>query len=90
MAKRENMNTYQAATAPLATAAHRPPPSTGGWKIAAAAWMVTAVFILSNSATPLYMHWQRQFAFSSATLTVIFASYIAGLLGALLVADIGF
>jgi MFS family permease len=48
--------------------------------------MVTAVFVLSNSATPLYVHWQRQFAFSSATLTVIFASYIAGLLGALLVA----
>lgn len=80
------MNTHQACTAPLATAAYRPPPSLGGWKIAAAAWMVTAVFVLSNSATPLYVHWQRQFAFSSATLTVIFASYIAGLLGALLVA----
>lgn len=80
------MSTHRASTAPLATAAHRPPPSMGGWKIAAAAWMVTAVFVLSNSATPLYVHWQRQFAFSSATLTVIFASYIAGLLGALLVA----
>lgn len=80
------MSTHQACTAPLATATYRPPPSMGGWKIAAAAWMVTAVFVLSNSATPLYVHWQRQFAFSSATLTVIFASYIAGLLGALLVA----
>jgi MFS family permease len=48
--------------------------------------MVTAVFVLSNSATPLYVHWQDRFAFSSATLTVIFAAYIAGLLGALLVA----
>jgi MFS family permease len=48
--------------------------------------MVTAVFILSNSATPLYLHWQRQFAFSSGTLTVIFAAYIIGLLGALLIA----
>jgi MFS family permease len=80
------MNTHQAATAPLATAAHRPPSSTGGWKIAAAAWMVTAVFILSNSATPLYVHWQRQFGFSAATMTMIFAAYIAGLLSALLVA----
>jgi MFS family permease len=80
------MNTYQAATAPSAIADHRPPPSAGGWKIPAAAWMVTAVFILSNSATPLYVHWQRQFAFSSATLTLIFASYIVGLLGALLIA----
>jgi MFS family permease len=80
------MNTQQAAIAPLATATHRPPSSTGGWKIAAAAWMVTAVFILSNSATPLYVHWQRQFAFSAATMTMIFAAYIAGLLSALLVA----
>jgi MFS family permease len=69
-----------------AAALARPSPSVAGWKIPAAAWMVTAVFILSNSATPLYLHWQRQFAFSSGTLTVIFAAYIIGLLGALLVA----
>lgn len=56
------------------------------WKIGAAAWMVTAMFILSNSATPLYVHWQRQFAFSSATLTLVFGAYIVGLLCALLVA----
>jgi MFS family permease len=75
------MNTHHT-TAPLA----HPPPSAASWKIPAAAWMVTAVFILSNSATPLYLHWQRQFAFSSGTLTVIFAAYIIGLLGALLIA----
>jgi MFS family permease len=89
------MNTHQVATVPSSTvtttatataATRRSHPSMGNWKIAAAAWMVTAVFVLSNSATPLYVHWQRQFAFSSATLTVIFASYIVGLLGALLVA----
>jgi MFS family permease len=84
------MNTLQVAAAALAVNVRRPipapAPAAGGWKIAAAAWMVTAVFILSNSATPLYVHWQRQFAFSSATLTIIFASYIAGLLGALVVA----
>lgn len=50
------------------------------------AWMVTAVFMLSNSTTPLYVHWQEQMGFSSGMLTVIFALYIAGLLGTLLVA----
>jgi MFS family permease len=79
------MNTHQAINV-AAPGALRMPSSTSGWKIAAAAWMVTAVFILSNSATPLYVHWQQKFSFSSATLTIIFASYIAGLLGALLVA----
>ena len=80
------MNICQAAGAAPVIAVRRPPPPAGGWRIAAAAWMVTAVFILSNSASPLYLHWQRQFAFSSATMTVIFAAYIAGLLVALLVA----
>ncbi|RXZ38685.1 MFS transporter [Oxalobacteraceae bacterium CAVE-383] len=80
------MNTHPIAAAPSARAVRLPQASAGGWKIAAAAWMVTAVFILSNSATPLYVHWQRQFTFSSATLTIIFASYIAGLLGALVIA----
>jgi MFS family permease len=51
-----------------------------------AASMVMAVFMLSNSPTPLYVHWQQQLGFSSGTLTVIFALYIAGLLGSLLVA----
>ncbi|WP_405162365.1 MFS transporter [Nocardia sp. NBC_01499] len=53
-----------------------------------AAWPVMAVFVLSNAATPLYVVWQRQLGFSSGTLTAIFASYIAGLLGALLVAGV--
>jgi MFS family permease len=52
----------------------------------AAAWIVTAIFILSNSATPLYVRWQTAFGFSSATLTAIFAAYILGLLLTLLVA----
>ncbi|TCW84100.1 MFS transporter [Burkholderia sp. SRS-46] len=52
----------------------------------AAAWMITAVFMLSNSPTPLYVHWQERMGFSSGMLTVIFALYIVGLLGTLLVA----
>lgn len=49
------------------------------------AWMVTAVFILSNLPTPLYVYWQQEMGFSNGTLTLIFASYIAGLLITLLV-----
>lgn len=41
-------------------------------------WMITAVFILSNSTTPLYVFWQQELNFSNSTLTLIFASYIAG------------
>ncbi|MFJ8312608.1 MULTISPECIES: MFS transporter [unclassified Streptomyces] len=53
-----------------------------------AAWPVTAVFVLSNAATPLYVLWQRQIGFSRGTLTVVFACYIAGLIGSLLVSGV--
>ncbi|MFX0574972.1 MFS transporter [Nocardia nepalensis] len=53
-----------------------------------AAWPVLAVFVLSNAPTPLYVVWQRQLGFSSGTLTAVFACYIVGLLGALLVAGV--
>ncbi|WP_242910520.1 MFS transporter [Actinomadura terrae] len=53
-----------------------------------AAWPVTAVFVLSNAATPLYVLWQRDLGFSRGTLTVIFAFYIVGLLGSLLVSGV--
>lgn len=55
-------------------------------RMRSAAWMVTGVFMLSNTPTPLYVHWQEQLGFSSGMLTVIFALYIAGLLGTLLLA----
>lgn len=51
-----------------------------------AAWVVTAVFILSNAATPLYGHWRAEFGFGAATQATIFSSYVLGLLGTLLVA----
>lgn len=51
-----------------------------------AAWIVTAVFILSNAATPLYAHWQQSLGFASGTLTLIFGCYILGLLLTLAVA----
>lgn len=64
-----------------------PPPSPIWW-VWLAAWPVTAVFILSNAATPLYVLWQRDIGFSKGTLTVIFAFYIVGLIGSLLVSGV--
>ncbi|MFJ4005663.1 MFS transporter [Streptomyces sp. NPDC090023] len=47
-----------------------------------------AVFILSNAATPLYALWQHNIGFSAGTLTVVFAFYIVGLIGSLLVCGV--
>ncbi|GAY07703.1 MFS transporter [Pseudonocardia sp. N23] len=55
-------------------------------QLARAAWAVTAVFALSNSPTPLYGYWQRELGFSPGVLTVVFATYIGGLVLTLLVA----
>jgi MFS family permease len=63
----------------------RPAPT---WWVWLAAWPVTAVFVLSNVATPLYALWQRDIGFSKGTLTVVFAFYIVGLLGSLLVSGV--
>ncbi|MDJ0394245.1 MFS transporter [Rhodococcus sp. G-MC3] len=51
-----------------------------------AAFVVTAVFVISNSPTPLYVYWQQRIGFGSGTLTIIFAAYILGLLLTLLIA----
>ncbi|WP_435840805.1 MFS transporter [Streptomyces cinnamoneus] len=63
-------------------------PLAPRWWIWLAAWPVTAVFILSNAATPLYGMWQRDIGFSKGTMTVIFAFYIVGLIGSLLVSGV--
>ncbi|MEU1934981.1 MFS transporter [Streptomyces coeruleorubidus] len=63
-------------------------PRTPTWWVWLAAWPVTAVFVLSNAATPLYVLWQRDIGFSQGTLTVVFAFYIVGLLGSLLVSGV--
>jgi len=80
------MNMPRTAAVPLRAIVSPASPARKTWQILAGASMVTAVFVLSNSASPLYPHWQAQFGFSAGTLTVIFAAYIAGLLGALLLA----
>ncbi|WP_460728042.1 MFS transporter [Nocardia heshunensis] len=58
------------------------------WWVWLAAWPVTAVFVLSNAATPLYTVWQHTMGFSKGTMTVVFAFYIVGLLGSLLVSGL--
>lgn len=77
-------------SAPLreATAPAPAPEVAPRWWVWLAAWPVTAVFMLSNAATPLYVVWQKNIGFSKGTLTVIFALYIVGLLGSLLVSGV--
>ncbi|MEU7424991.1 MFS transporter [Streptomyces sp. NPDC040750] len=56
------------------------------WDVWRAAWPLTAVFMLSNVPTPLFVLWQHRIGFGTGTLTVVFAFYIGGLLLALPVA----
>lgn len=53
---------------------------------AAAAYAFTATMIGTTMPTPLYPLYQRQFGFSELIITVIFATYAAGVIVALLVA----
>src|SRR3954464_12214553 len=50
---------------------------------------VTAIFVLFTAASsvpsPLYVVYQQEWSFSPITLTVVFALYVIGLLGSLLV-----
>lgn len=66
--------------APTSAALAQPKPR----QMILVAFLVAAVFVLSNSPTPLYVRWQTQLGFSAGTLTLIFAAYIAGLLLTLL------
>ncbi|MHA7305368.1 MFS transporter [Arthrobacter sp. TMN-49] len=75
-----------AAQAAKATVPNTPAPKRRNLSMLLAASLVTAVFALSNSPTPLYVRWQAQLGFSDGTLTLVFAAYIAGLLLTLLMA----
>jgi len=50
---------------------------------------ITAIFVLfaaaASAPTPLYVVYQNEWGFSNTTLTVIFAVYVLGLIGSLLV-----
>ncbi len=71
---------------PRLAAEHRPLPV----RKSAAFWVVSYVFAATmlgtTLPTPLYVEYQRQFHFSPAIVTVIFAAYAAGVLVALLFA----
>ncbi|GAA2605969.1 MULTISPECIES: MFS transporter [Streptomyces] len=68
---------------------HRPPPEDkhrrGGTGAFAAVAAVLVLFLAASSApSPLYVIYQQQWGFSAWVLTVVFALYVVGLLGALL------
>jgi MFS family permease len=50
---------------------------------------ITAIFVVfaaaASAPTPLYVVYQREWGFATSTLTVIFAVYVVGLIGSLLV-----
>ncbi|MBV2153558.1 MFS transporter [Kitasatospora sp. SUK 42] len=75
-------------TAPVQAVERNPARPAPLWWVWLAAWPVTAVFVLSNAATPLYVLWQHDIGFSKGTLTVVFAFYIVGLIGSLLVSGV--
>jgi hypothetical protein len=56
---------------------------------AAAAWLVAAalaaIYVLSTLPTPLYVVYREAFHFGRITLTLVYAAYVAGSLGAMLV-----
>jgi MFS family permease len=61
----------------------------GRLSIPAAFAAITAIFVIfaaaASAPTPLYVVYQREWGFATSTLTVIFAVYVAGLIGSLLV-----
>src|SRR3954468_14571092 len=74
------MNAAPAVTA--ATPAAAPPWS----RVFAAVGAIVVLFLAASSApSPLYVVYQQQWGFTASVLTVVFAIYVVGLLGSLLV-----
>ncbi len=67
----------------------RPPGRAGRLSLPIAFAATTAIFVLfaaaASAPTPLYVVYQKAWGFSTSTLTVIFAVYVFGLIGSLLV-----
>jgi len=67
----------------------RPPAQRARLSHPIAFWAITAIFVVflaaSGAPTPLYVVYQQQWGFSATILTVVFAVYVLGLLGSLLV-----
>jgi MFS family permease len=62
---------------------------TGALTVPIAFAAIAAVFVLfaaaASAPTPLYVVYQKEWGFSTSTLTVVFAVYVFGLIGALLI-----
>jgi MFS family permease len=56
-----------------------------GFAFAAISTIMVAFMAASSAPTPLYVVYQQSWGFSATTLTVVFAVYVLGLLGSLLV-----
>src|SRR5689334_19350805 len=68
---------------PIATPAAPAAPRTRTFTAVAA---ISVLFLAASSApSPLYVVYQQQWGFSAWVLTAVFAVYVAGLLGSLLV-----
>jgi MFS family permease len=79
-----------ASSAPATTVSHtRLPARRAGLSFPVAFAAITAIFVLFTAASsvpsPLYVVYQQEWHFSPTTLTVVFAVYVVGLLGSLLV-----
>ncbi len=74
---------------PRPAATPRPRPAAARLPRAAAFAAITAVFVLfaaaASAPSPLYVVYQQEWGFSAATLTVVFAVYVVGLIASLLV-----
>ncbi|MDX6431362.1 MAG: hypothetical protein QOE54_3728 [Streptosporangiaceae bacterium] len=70
-------------------AGHRGPVAHGRVPHPIAFGAITAIFVLfaaaSSAPSPLYVVYQQRWGFSATTLTVVFAVYVFGLIGSLLV-----
>jgi MFS family permease len=71
------------------TAAPRDAPGRRGLSRPAAFAAIAAIFVLfmaaSSAPSPLYVVYQHQWGFSATTLTTVFAVYVVGMIGSLLV-----
>src|SRR4051812_45712268 len=74
---------------PASTAASGKAPGRRGLSRPAAFAAIAAIFVLfmaaSSAPSPLYVVYQHQWGFSATTLTTVFAVYVVGMIGALLV-----
>lgn len=62
----------------------RTPARPGAARVVTVASIITVAFMGSVIVTPLYSLYQRKFGFSEVTLTLIYATYVVGNVGALL------